>query len=107
MRRWRFRSTMRPGEATTPNRFRSSRSKQFWNRQWAAFGGFSRPGCAIMIRDVLRMGDPRLLQVSEPVSEFGAPELFALLQDMQDTMIAQNGAGIAAPQIGVVKRVVI
>ncbi len=60
-----------------------------------------------MIRDVLRMGDPRLLQVSEPVAEFGTPELFALLQDLQDTMAALSGAGIAAPQIGVLKRVVI
>jgi peptide deformylase len=60
-----------------------------------------------MIREVLRMGDPRLLAVSEPVSEFGTPELFGLLQDMQDTMTALSGAGIAAPQIGVLKRVVI
>ena len=60
-----------------------------------------------MIRDVLRMGDPRLLQVSEPVTEFGSPELLQLLADMQDTMAASSGAGIAAPQIGVLKRVVI
>ena len=60
-----------------------------------------------MIREVLRMGDPRLLLVSEPVSAFGTPELLALLQDMQDTMAALDGAGIAAPQIGVLRRVVI
>ena len=60
-----------------------------------------------MIRDVLRMGDPRLLQVSAPVQRFGTPELAALLQDMQDTMAALNGAGLAAPQIGVPLRVVI
>ncbi|MBP8297768.1 MAG: peptide deformylase [Burkholderiales bacterium] len=60
-----------------------------------------------MIREVLRMGDPRLLVVSEPVNAFGTPELLALLQDMQDTMAALDGAGIAAPQIGVLKRVVI
>jgi peptide deformylase len=53
------------------------------------------------------MGDPRLLQVSEPLTAFGTPELLELLQDMQDTMIALDGAGIAAPQIGVLKRVVI
>ena len=53
------------------------------------------------------MGDPRLLQVSEPVTEFGSPELLQLLADMQDTMAALNGAGIAAPQVGVLKRVVI
>ena len=60
-----------------------------------------------MIREVLRMGDPRLLQVSQPVQQFGTPELAALLQDMQDTMAALNGAGLAAPQIGVPLRVVI
>ena len=60
-----------------------------------------------MIRDVLKMGDPRLWQKSEPVSKFGTPELQALLQDMRDTMAHLNGAGLAAPQIGVPLRVVI
>ena len=60
-----------------------------------------------MIREVLRMGDPRLLQRSEEVRAFGTPELAALLADMRDTMKAQNGAGLAAPQIGVGARVVI
>lgn len=60
-----------------------------------------------MIREVLRMGDPRLWQVSEPVQRFGTRELGALLQDMRDTMAAHNGAGLAAPQIGVPLRVVI
>lgn len=60
-----------------------------------------------MIREVLRMGDPRLLRVAQPVREFGTPELQALLVDMQDTMAALNGAGLAAPQIGVDLRVVI
>ena len=59
------------------------------------------------IREVLRMGDPRLLAVAAPVSEFGAPELENLLADMRDTMRALNGAGLAAPQIGVGLRVVI
>jgi peptide deformylase len=59
------------------------------------------------IRDVLKMGDPRLLAVSEPVRVFGTPELAGLLADMQDTMRALNGAGLAAPQIGVGLRVVI
>ncbi len=60
-----------------------------------------------MIRDVLRMGDPRLLQPSRPVPAFGTPELAALLADLRDTMAAQNGAGLAAPQIGVPLQVVI
>jgi peptide deformylase len=64
------------------------------------------PGIA-MIRDVLRMGDPRLLQRSSPVATFGTPELEALLQDLRDTMAARNGAGLAAPQIGVPLQVVI
>lgn len=53
------------------------------------------------------MGDPRLLRVAEPVKEFGTPELDALIADMFDTMHAANGAGLAAPQIGVNLRLVI
>ena len=53
------------------------------------------------------MGDPRLLQASRPVEAYGTPELHALIGDMQDTMHAANGAGLAAPQIGVGLRVVI
>jgi peptide deformylase len=60
-----------------------------------------------MIRAVLRMGDPRLLQPSQPVTAFGTPELAALLKDLRDTMAAENGAGLAAPQIGVPLQVVI
>jgi len=59
------------------------------------------------VRTVLRMGDPRLLQRAAPVQRFGTPELHALLADMHDTMQALNGAGLAAPQIGVGLRVVI
>jgi peptide deformylase len=60
-----------------------------------------------MIREVLRMGDARLLRVAQPVTAFGTPELLALLDDMRDTMAALDGAGLAAPQIGVDLRVVI
>jgi len=60
-----------------------------------------------MIREVLRMGDARLLQVAKPLERFGTPELAALLADMHDTMAHLNGAGLAAPQIGVGLRVVI
>jgi peptide deformylase len=59
-----------------------------------------------VIREVLRMGDPRLLRRSEEVTAFG-PELQALLEDMRDTMAHLNGAGLAAPQIGVNLRLVI
>lgn len=53
------------------------------------------------------MGDPRLLEPAAPVVDFAAPELHALLQDMRDTMAALEGAGLAAPQIGVGLQVVI
>lgn len=53
------------------------------------------------------MGDPRLLRVAQPVREFGTPQLRALVVDMQDTMAAANGAGLAAPQIGVDLQLVI
>lgn len=59
------------------------------------------------VKRVLRMGEPCLLQVAERVEMFNSDELHALIQDMEDTMLAMNGAGIAAPQIGVSKRVVI
>jgi peptide deformylase len=60
-----------------------------------------------MIREVLKMGDPRLLEHARPVERFDTPELQALLADMRETMAHQNGAGLAAPQIGVGLRVVI
>lgn len=60
-----------------------------------------------MIKPVLHMGDPRLLRIAEPVTSFGTQDLAMLLQDMRDTMTHQDGAGIAAPQIGVNVRVVI
>ena len=53
------------------------------------------------VREILKMGDPRLLRIAQPVREFGTPELAALVADMFDTMHAANGAGLAAPQIGV------
>lgn len=60
-----------------------------------------------MIREVLRMGDARLLSKALPVADFNAPELPGLLTDMLDTMRHLDGAGLAAPQIGVPLRVVI
>ena len=60
-----------------------------------------------MIRDVLRMGDARLLQQAQPVLEFATAELEELLADMRDTLHHLDGAGLAAPQIGVSLRLVI
>ena len=60
-----------------------------------------------MIRSVLRMGDPRLLEISKPIAEFDTPELHTLVTDMRETMASLDGAGLAAPQIGVPLRMVI
>jgi peptide deformylase len=59
------------------------------------------------VREILKMGDPRLLRVAPPVTQFDTPELHALVADLFDTMEAANGAGLAAPQIGVDLQVVI
>ncbi|ABM94772.1 peptide deformylase [Methylibium petroleiphilum] len=59
------------------------------------------------VRDILKMGDPRLLRIAHPVREFDTPALHALIEDMFDTMEAANGAGLAAPQIGVDLQLVI
>jgi peptide deformylase len=59
------------------------------------------------VREILRMGDPRLLRVAQPVREFGSPALHALIDDMFETMAAARGAGLAAPQIGEDLQVVI
>ncbi|MBK4734530.1 peptide deformylase [Noviherbaspirillum pedocola] len=59
------------------------------------------------VRDILKMGDARLLRAAEPVTVFDTPELHALIADMFDTMHAANGAGLAAPQIGVNLQLVI
>ncbi len=59
------------------------------------------------VRRVLKMGDPLLYRKAEPVTAFDTPELHALITDMFETMAALNGAGLAAPQIGVSQRVVI
>ena len=59
------------------------------------------------VKPVLRMGNPLLLQKAAPITQFDTPELHALIPDMRDTMVAMNGAGIAAPQIGVSLQVVI
>lgn len=59
------------------------------------------------VRDIVRMGDPRLLEQAQPVERFGTPALRALVIDLLDTMKQMNGAGIAAPQIGVGQQVVI
>ena len=60
-----------------------------------------------MIRPILKMGEVSLFEPSKKVERFGTPELHALLDDLRDTMQAANGAGIAAPQIGVNLQVVV
>ena len=59
------------------------------------------------VRQILKMGDPLLLRVAQPVRAFDTPELRVLVSDMEDTMKAANGAGLAAPQIGVDLQLVI
>ncbi len=59
------------------------------------------------VRQVLRMGHPTLLEVAQPVTEFNTPELDGLIADMFDTMAKYEGVGLAAPQIGIRKRIVI
>ncbi len=58
-------------------------------------------------KEILRMGHPLLLRVSQPVTAFSTPELTAIISDMFDSMAACEGAGIAAPQIGVLQRIII
>ncbi len=62
---------------------------------------------SMAIKQVLKMGDPFLLATAQPVSEFDTAEIHALIQDLMDTMAAEDGAGLAAPQIGVGLRVVV
>ena len=59
------------------------------------------------VHEILKMGDPRLLRLAQPVRSFDTPELHALVADMFDTMQAAQGAGLAAPQIGVDLQLVI
>src|SRR6478736_3246021 len=61
------------------------------------------------VHEILKMGDPRLLRVAKPLpdSDFGSPALQALVADMFETMKAANGAGLAAPQIGIDLQLVI
>ena len=59
------------------------------------------------IRPILRIGDPRLREISQPVDVFDTPELHELIEDMFETMEAADGAGLAAPQIGELKRIMI
>lgn len=61
----------------------------------------------MVARVVLKMGDPRLLETAIPVTDFSTAELDALVDDLMDTMQAEDGAGLAAPQIGIGLRVVV
>ncbi len=59
------------------------------------------------VREILKMGHPLLLQVAQPVASFDSTELINLVEDLWETMAAAKGAGLAAPQIGVLQRVVV
>jgi peptide deformylase len=59
------------------------------------------------VREILKMGDPRLLRIAPPITQFDTDQLHLLISDMLDTMAAANGAGLAAPQIGVDRQLVI
>jgi peptide deformylase len=59
------------------------------------------------VKTVLRMGDPRLLKVAQPVTNFNSAALDSLIADMFDTMLAESGVGLAAPQIGIDQRLVV
>ncbi|MBB3122251.1 peptide deformylase [Pseudoduganella violacea] len=59
------------------------------------------------VREILKMGDPLLSRVADPIREFNTPALHGLIADMFDTMHAADGAGLAAPQIGVSLQLVI
>jgi peptide deformylase len=61
----------------------------------------------VAVHEILKMGDPRLLRIARPVEQFDTPELHRFVADMFDTMKAANGAGLAAPQIGVDLQLVI
>ncbi len=69
--------------------------------------GLRRDNRGMTIRDILKMGDPRLLRIAQPVTAFDTDELHLLISDMFDTMRAVSGAGLAAPQIGVDLQLVI
>jgi len=62
---------------------------------------------AMTVREILKMGDPRLLRIAKPVEQFDTPEMRELIADMFETMKHANGAGLAAPQIGVDLQLVI
>src|SRR5262249_41920070 len=102
-RRW---STTPRGAPAAPAASATRGSRQVRGRRPGACATYWESSC-MAIRPVLRMGDPRLLEPSQPVERFPAPELDALIADMQDTMKALDGAGLAAPQIGVLLQVVI
>ena len=59
------------------------------------------------VQKILKLGNPMLREVAKPIDTFDTPKLYQLMEDMKDTMIANQGAGLAAPQIGILKRVII
>jgi len=74
---------------------------------WPYACSFNIAAFTMTVRDILKMGDPRLLRVAQPVTDFDSDALHLLVTDLLDTMAAANGAGLAAPQIGVDLQLVI
>ena len=97
------------GERRVParRRRRADRAGAGAARRHRGAGRLRHEADPMTIREILKMGDARLLRVAQPVRDFGTPELRALIADMFETMPAANGAGLAAPQIGVDLQLVI
>jgi peptide deformylase len=77
------------------------------NRASLLFQTRTQPPTAMTVREILKMGDPRLLRIAKPVEHFDTPEMRELIADMFETMKHASGAGLAAPQIGVDLQLVI
>ena len=79
----------------------------FLGRVAQSFKTLFEPQPTMTVREILKMGDPRLLRIAKPVEQFDTPEMRDLIADMFETMKHANGAGLAAPQIGVDLQLVI
>ena len=78
-----------------------------WNKASPAQVDAALDNDGMTIREILKMGDPRLLRMAQSVTSFDTDELHLLISDMFETMHSVDGAGLAAPQIGVDLQLVI